>query len=481
MQPNRSSKISSNGGFSPATVLLCFGLPVLLLLLAFVGQQFINLDFIGWTTGFTHPLTGWDHLITMLAVGIWAAQLRGHAIWMLPLAFVGVMSLGGLAGAAGLTIPSVEGLILLSCAVFSILIIRRARFSTQVNVMIVAFFAFFHGFAHGQEISTSASLISYTLGFMLATLLLHGAGIIVAKLVVLSVTCLVAIFFSSITQANTTEPDVTNNSKNITFVKDLGFTQISPFLMLMDKFDYGEACHSITEHYLCTEDIPKNSLDVGSDSMAAPPDKNFHSTTVKSSANKISENSKVAGNIHSLASKQATILAQENLQPVHQLYYSDYLYGSNLDFKRHYPDINHTPGKDLLSNGVGLTSPPQLFVNLVVPQNPQFFHTPPVLPFEDHTLQIAVAKLSSGNSSIRKTSNSPSTDYAIRNLRNVLEIPVRSKYCKNNPSFYLPPTNLFFHQNGLAFRAISNLDLLSVHKMIIKIRSNGTDSIFTST
>jgi urease accessory protein len=380
-----------------------------------------------------------------------------------------------------LTIPSVEGLILLSCAVFSILIIRRARFSTQVNVMIVAFFAFFHGFAHGQEISTSASLISYTLGFMLATLLLHGAGIIVAKLVVLSATCLVAIFFSSIAQANTTESDVTNNSKNITFVKDLGLTQISPFLMLMDKFDYGEACHPIAEHHLCTEDISKHFLDVGSDSKPAQPGKNFHSPTVKSSANKFSENSKVAGTIHSLVSKQATILAHENLQPVHTLHYSGYLCVSNLDFKHCYPDINHTPGKDLLSNGVGLNSPPELFVHLVVPQNPQFFRNHPVLPFEDHTLQIAVAKLSSGNSSIRKTSNSPSTYYAIRNLRNVLEIPVRSKYCKNNLSFYLTPTNLFFHQNGLAFRAISNLDLLSVHKKIIKIRSNGTASIFTST
>ncbi|NOU23394.1 MAG: hypothetical protein HOO93_16720, partial [Methyloglobulus sp.] len=84
-------------------------------MLAFFSEPLINLDFIGWSSGFIHPLTGWDHLITMLAVGIWAAQLRGHAIWMLPLAFVGVMSLGGLAGAAGLTIPSVEGLILLSC------------------------------------------------------------------------------------------------------------------------------------------------------------------------------------------------------------------------------------------------------------------------------------------------------------------------------------------------------------------------------
>lgn len=480
MQPKCSSKISSNGGFSPARVLLSFGLPVLLLL-AFVGQLFIKLDFIGWTSGFTHPLTGWDHLITMLAVGIWAAQLRGHAIWMLPLAFVGVMSLGGLAGAAGLTIPSVEGLILLSCAVFSILIIRRARFSTQVNVMIVAFFAFFHGFAHGQEISTSASLISYTLGFMLATLLLHGAGIIVAKLVVLCVTCLVAILFSSIAQANHAESVSSSKSKNIPLVQDLGVQQISPYLVVIGQFDFGEACHSKNDHHLYTEGISKNCLDIGRDSMPAPLGKNFHSPTVKSSANKLSENIKVAGNIHSFASKQATILAQENLQPVHQLYYSDYLYGSNLDFKHHYPDINHTPGKDLLSNGVGLTSPPKLFVNLVVPQNPQFFHTPPVLTFEDHTLQIAVAKLSSGNSSIRKTSNPTRSDYAIRNLCNVLEIPVRSKYCKNAPSINLTPTNLFSHQNGLAFRAISNLELLFVHKKIIKIRSHGTASIFTST
>ena len=477
MQPNHSSKLSSNGGFSPARALLCFGLPVLLLF-AFFSQQLINLDFIGWTSGFIHPLTGWDHLITMLAVGIWAAQLRGHAIWILPLAFVGVMSLGGLAGAAGLTIPSVEGLILVSCAVFSILIIRRARFSTQVNVMIVAFFAFFHGFAHGQEISTSASLISYTLGFMLATLLLHGAGIIGAKLVVLSVTCLVAVFFSSIAQANHTGSVVSNKSKNIALVKDLGLTQISPFLMMMDQFDYGESCHSITEHHLCTEGISKNCLNVGSDSKPVPPDKNFHSTTVKSSDNKISENSKVAGNIHVLASKQATFLVQENLQPVHQLYYSDYLCGSNLDFKHHYPDINHTPGKDLLSNGVGLTSPPELFVNLVPPQNPQPFRNPPVSSFEDHTLQIAIAKLSSGNSSVRTTSNPPRTDYAIRNLTNILENPLCSKHCKNNLSFFLIPTHPFFHPKGLAFGVISSLDLLYENKDIIKIRSSDTAAIF---
>jgi hydrogenase/urease accessory protein HupE len=137
-----------------------------------------------WRSGFTHPLHGGDHFLTMLAVGIWAAQLRGKAIWLLPVTFVGVMSLGGLAGVAGIFIPGAEPIILVSCLVFSFLVIRKIRFTDKINVLIVAFFAFFHGFAHGQEISTSASLISYTLGFMVATLLLHGTGILIVRLLV---------------------------------------------------------------------------------------------------------------------------------------------------------------------------------------------------------------------------------------------------------------------------------------------------------
>jgi hypothetical protein len=125
----------------------------------------------------------------MLGVGVWAAQLRGKAIWLLPSTFVGVMSLGGISGAAKyLAVPSAEVLIVLSCLVFSVLIIRKIRFDTKINVLIVAFFAFFHGYAHGAEISASASLISYTLGFMVATLLLHGAGILVAKIILISIT-----------------------------------------------------------------------------------------------------------------------------------------------------------------------------------------------------------------------------------------------------------------------------------------------------
>ncbi len=154
-----------------------------------------------WIHGFDHPLQGWDHLLTMIAVGIWAAQLRGQAIWMLPVTFVSVMSLGGLAGAASYAVPSVEIMILLSGLVFSVFIVRKVHFTTRINVLIVAFFAFFHGYAHGQEISASASLISYTLGFVFATLLLHCAGIATARLVALTF----AFFLGSNVNAQETE------------------------------------------------------------------------------------------------------------------------------------------------------------------------------------------------------------------------------------------------------------------------------------
>ncbi len=135
----------------------------------------------GFSTGFHHPLSGWDHLLVMLAVGIWAAQMRGRAVWMLPLTFVGVMSLGGLAGAVGVSVPGVEFMIFLSMIVFAAVVVRHVRFSTSVSVLLVGFFAFFHGFAHGHEMPASASLLSFALGFIVATLVLHGVGIVMLR------------------------------------------------------------------------------------------------------------------------------------------------------------------------------------------------------------------------------------------------------------------------------------------------------------
>lgn len=144
-----------------------------------------GLDSSGWHSGFSHPLEGWDHLLTMVAVGVWAAQLKGRAVWQLPLSFVGVMSLGGLIGVAGIDVPGAEPMILLSVAVFVLLVLRRVRVSALASVVVVMFFAFFHGYAHGQEMPASASLVSFAFGFVAATLLLHGFGIVLMRLAVL--------------------------------------------------------------------------------------------------------------------------------------------------------------------------------------------------------------------------------------------------------------------------------------------------------
>ena len=176
---------------------LLISLLLLGLFIAFLSSSSAQLTFTfhfdsDWNEGFRHPLTGWDHVLVMVAVGVWAAQIRGQALWVLPVVFVGVMSLGGLIGAASLVIPGAEAVILLSCLSISALIVRGIRFSTPVNIIIISLFAFFHGYVHGQEISASASLASYTTGFMLATLFLHGAGILIFKLAVLAITCFVS-------------------------------------------------------------------------------------------------------------------------------------------------------------------------------------------------------------------------------------------------------------------------------------------------
>ena len=197
---------------------LILGIGVLFAVASVVFTQLTSNSMTGWTSGFLHPLHGSDHFLAMLAVGIWAAQIRGSAIWLLPLTFVGVMSLGGIVGATGFLLPGAEAIILGSCIAFLVLICKRVRFSHPINVAIVAFFAFFHGFAHGQEISTSASLISYTLGFMVATLLLHGTGIIIVRLLI----AVCALLFSHIVYAQSgTPPDQTAHSAQSTVIESV--------------------------------------------------------------------------------------------------------------------------------------------------------------------------------------------------------------------------------------------------------------------
>lgn len=105
----------------------------------------------GWHDGFAHPLHGWDHLLAMIAVGVWAAQQRGRLVWIIPLTFVSIMTLGGIAGVAGVKLPGVDLVIVLSVVVLGALVVRRTILPSRVALVLVGVFAFFHGFAHGSE------------------------------------------------------------------------------------------------------------------------------------------------------------------------------------------------------------------------------------------------------------------------------------------------------------------------------------------
>src|SRR6266404_6118289 len=108
-------------------------------------------DVHGFGSGFAHPLHGLDHVLAMIAVGLWAAQLGGRARWLVPASFVGVMALGGTLAMAGLRVPFLEAGILLSVLVLGILIAVAARFPLAGSMAIVGIFAFFHGHSHGME------------------------------------------------------------------------------------------------------------------------------------------------------------------------------------------------------------------------------------------------------------------------------------------------------------------------------------------
>lgn len=135
----------------------------------------------GLTAGFTHPFLGLDHLLAMVAVGVWAAQSGKQALWSLPTTFVALMALGGTLGLLGLGMPYVEYGILLSVIVLGALIATASRFPKKVNLLLVGGFALFHGFAHGAEIPLAANAVLYVLGFLVGTALLHLTGVLAAR------------------------------------------------------------------------------------------------------------------------------------------------------------------------------------------------------------------------------------------------------------------------------------------------------------
>ncbi|MDP2546462.1 HupE/UreJ family protein [Oceanobacter sp. 4_MG-2023] len=135
----------------------------------------------GLMAGLSHPFTGLDHLLAMVAVGLWAAQMGGKAIWQLPLAFIATMALGAGLSMAGMTVPFVESGILASVIAAGLLVAFAARFNLLLCTALTAAMAMFHGVAHGAEMPLAASGLGYMSGFMLATLVLHLAGIALIK------------------------------------------------------------------------------------------------------------------------------------------------------------------------------------------------------------------------------------------------------------------------------------------------------------
>jgi urease accessory protein len=131
----------------------------------------------GFATGFMHPLLGPDHLVAMVAVGLWGAFLGAPALWLLPVVFPLVMAAGGVLGVLGVPLPAVEIGIALSAVALGAAVALALRPPLIVAALLVGVFAIFHGHAHGTELPQAANAVAYSLGFVIATGLLHLAGI----------------------------------------------------------------------------------------------------------------------------------------------------------------------------------------------------------------------------------------------------------------------------------------------------------------
>lgn len=130
----------------------------------------------GFLHGFAHPLGGFDHILAMVAVGLWAGQLGGAALWRVPLAFVAMLIIGGMAAMLGAPLPIVELGIIGSVVVLGALVALATRLPTWGGMGLVGLFALFHGHAHGAEMPLASEPLLYAGGFVCATVLLHALG-----------------------------------------------------------------------------------------------------------------------------------------------------------------------------------------------------------------------------------------------------------------------------------------------------------------
>jgi urease accessory protein len=137
---------------------------------------------LGFVSGLAHPVSGLDHVLAMVAVGLWGAQLGAPAVWILPVTFPMVMALGGTLGLMGLQLPGIEICIALSAVALGVMVFREAQPNLLAAGFLVGFFAIFHGYAHGTELPPGANGMLYSIGFVIATGALHATGIAIGLL-----------------------------------------------------------------------------------------------------------------------------------------------------------------------------------------------------------------------------------------------------------------------------------------------------------
>jgi urease accessory protein len=137
---------------------------------------------VGFITGLEHPWSGLDHVLAMIAVGIWGAQLGNPALWILPVTFPMVMSLGAMMGLLGIPLPGIEIGIAVSAILLGVMVLGEIRPKLYIAAVMVGFFAIFHGHAHGTELPAGQSGLLYSMGFVIATGVLHGIGILIGTI-----------------------------------------------------------------------------------------------------------------------------------------------------------------------------------------------------------------------------------------------------------------------------------------------------------
>jgi urease accessory protein len=131
----------------------------------------------GFLSGVRHPISGLDHVLAMVAVGLWGAQLGSPAVWLLPIAFPMMMAFGGMLGLIGIPVPGVEIGIAVSGVALGAMVLGEVKAPLAASIIMVGIFAIFHGHAHGTELSEGQNAMLYSLGFVISTGLLHAAGI----------------------------------------------------------------------------------------------------------------------------------------------------------------------------------------------------------------------------------------------------------------------------------------------------------------